>query len=355
MKRNVRFLIATTLAVLLLVGCQKPDDGTFRVLWRAGQVPGTLLSQFGKRPDVKLVVEIYTSDEDLLEKLAAKDAAYDLVEVNDRLAQELMDAGSLRPLHRGTIPNLANIDPFFLRVPFAPGEKYAAPYMAGFMGIVYNAEIVTLPIVSFNDVFHPLHKGGIATGPDPLEITASALLFAGLPLQELNNDKALAQITPLLNNWLSKVGAFPSTDPADALLRGDAYIGIVRSDDAARLFSANPKFQWVLPVEGFRLFVNALVIPKIARHTATAEAAINFLLSPESGLLISKEFPGTNPNLAARKLLSEAQLNNPASYPSDFNVAQATTFPALGDNAQKIRAYVMSLKAPVEQNSVSPR
>ena len=32
-------------------------------------------------------------------------------------------------------------------------------------------------------------------------------------------------------------------------------------------------------------------------------------------MLISKEYPYTNPNLAARTLLSPEQLANPASYP----------------------------------------
>ncbi|EDY18910.1 spermidine/putrescine ABC transporter,spermidine/putrescine-binding protein [Chthoniobacter flavus Ellin428] len=32
-------------------------------------------------------------------------------------------------------------------------------------------------------------------------------------------------------------------------------------------------------------------------------------------VLISKEYPYTNPNLAARKLLTPEQLANPASYP----------------------------------------
>lgn len=331
-------------AAALLTACEKPDD-TFRVLWKSGRIPGTLLTQFGERPGVKLAVETYTSDDDLLEKLSAKGAAYDLIETNDRMVRELAENGRLRPLDRPEIPNLANIDPAFSRLSFDPGGKYSAPYMAAIAGIVYNAETVTLPIIGFADVFHPQHAGRIAAGGDPLEIAAAALLTSGLPGSEMSTG-SISQITPLLADWLAKTGDAPFSDPAAALLKGEADIGIVRSDDAARLFAANPGFQWVLPAEGFRLIVNALVIPKTARHTDTAQALINFLLTPENGRAISEEFPGYNPNVAARELLDEAQRNNPASYPTGLDVTQAVMFPALGDNAKKIRELILSLKAP---------
>lgn len=336
-------LLTIALAFVLLTGCEKPDDGIFRVLSRPGEASAALLAEFGKRPDVKLALETYASDEELLQKLSAQDAAYDLLEVDDRMARELAENGYLRPLNLMAIPNLANVDPAFTRPPFDVGEKYAAPYMAGFIGIVYNAEAVTLPIVSFKDVFHPQHAGRIVVNPDDRDITAAALFSQGLPLQALNDDKALSQITPLLANWLPKINPHAPRDPADALLQGEAVIGIVPSDDAAKLFSANPKFQWVLPAEGFRLFVNALVIPKTARHLETAEAAINFFLTPENGVALSKESPGYNPNLAARKLLSESELNNPASYPTGIHIANTTTFPVLGDQSVKIRALIVSL------------
>lgn len=333
-----------TAAAALLTACEKPDD-TFRVLWKSGRLPGTLLKQFGERPDIKLAVETYTSDGDLLEKLSAKDAAYDLIEADDRMVRELAEGGRLRPLDRAKIPNLANIDPAFSRLTFDPGGKYSAPYMAAIAGIVYNAEAVALPVVGFADVFHPEYTGRIAAGGDPLEIAVAALLTSGLPVSKMSADD-ISQISPLLADWLAKTGDAPFADPAAALLKGEADIGIVRSDDAARLFAANPGFQWVLPAEGFRLIVNALVIPKTARHTDTAEALINFLLAPENGRAISEEFPGYNPNAAARELLSEAQRDNPASYPTGLDVTRAAMLPALGGDAQKIRERITSLKAP---------
>ena len=72
---------------------------------------------------------------------------------------------------------------------------------------------------------------------------------------------------------------------------------------------------FILPAEGAHQFIDNLCIPKSAAHKREAMLFMNYCLRPEVSKLISDEFPYTNPNLAARKLLSKEQLDNPASYP----------------------------------------
>jgi len=59
--------------------------------------------------------------------------------------------------------------------------------------------------------------------------------------------------------------------------------------------------------------------------------------------LISAEFPYTNPNLEARKLLSAAELANPASYPPGD--PRLVTFGDIGPSAVQIDKLVTDLKA----------
>jgi spermidine/putrescine transport system substrate-binding protein len=67
------------------------------------------------------------------------------------------------------------------------------------------------------------------------------------------------------------------------------------------------------------------------------------VLKPEVSAKISKEFPYTNPNLAARKLLTRAELSNPASYPPGN--PKLETFKDIGDQAVAIDKLVTDLKA----------
>lgn len=341
LKRFAPLLLA---AAFVLCGCEKPDD-TFRLLWRAGEVPAQLVARFGEQTGTKPVVETYSDDEELATKLSAKDKNYDLVQAEGHAVQALANQGLLRRLDHSEIPNLRNIAPEFLKLPFDPGAVYSAPFMAGFIGIVYNAETVTVPVVGFSDVFRPQHAGRIVVGGDAREIASCALLAAGIPINDASDDN-LAKIAPLLAAWLPGVKVFDPPDPKAAMLDGVADIGIVRSTAAAQLFAANPRFQWVLPAEGVRMFVTALAIPKSARHADAAEALINFLLRPESGKALSDEFPGFNPNAEARKLLTEEQLENPASYPAALSSARSETSGDIGAQAAKIRQFVAPQKTP---------
>ena len=58
--------------------------------------------------------------------------------------------------------------------------------------------------------------------------------------------------------------------------------------------------------------------------------------------MISDEFPYTNPNAAARKLLSAEQLANPASYP---RMGRLNTFRDIGRAAADIDKLMTDLKS----------
>ena len=65
------------------------------------------------------------------------------------------------------------------------------------------------------------------------------------------------------------------------------------------------------------------------------------VLRPEIAKLISDEFPYTNPNLGARRLLTSAQRANPASYP---RVEKWNTFRDIGRAAADIDRLMTDLK-----------
>jgi spermidine/putrescine transport system substrate-binding protein len=166
---------------------------------------------------------------------------------------------------------------------------------------------------------------------------------AGLPINDVT-DENLAKIKPLLQDWMSKIKVFDSDSPKTALSNGDVDIGVVWSGEGAILFNQNPKFQWVLPAEGFHMFIDSLAIPKTSRNKEMAEEFINFILRPDISKMILDEFPYYSPNAEARKLLSEAERNNPASYPPGFDMSKAQFFKDIGGQGSKVDELITSLK-----------
>ena len=155
--------------------------------------------------------------------------------------------------------------------------------------------------------------------------------------------KTLARVRPILARWFSLIKLFDSDSPKTALLNGDVDLGVVWSGEAALLYNEDPKFAFILPAEGAHQFVDSLAIPANARNPQAALAFMNYILRPEVSRLISAAFPYTNPNLAARQLLSVKELSNPASYPPGN--PKLATFSDIGASAVRIDKLVTELKA----------
>jgi spermidine/putrescine transport system substrate-binding protein len=127
------------------------------------------------------------------------------------------------------------------------------------------------------------------------------------------------------------------------LLNGDVDLGVVWSGEAARLIQEDRKFVYVLPQEGWHPFVDVLAIPTTSKNPSLAHQFLNYVLRPEVSKRISDEFPYTNPNAAARKLLTPEQLANAASYPKIEG--ELRTFRDIGKAAADIDRLVTELKA----------
>ena len=179
--------------------------------------------------------------------------------------------------------------------------------MTGIVGIVVNTEKVKEPIRGFRDLFQPKFRNRIVVVNDNREIVSWALVTLGIDQNDIT-PATLAKARPLLVEWLKLIKVFDSDSPKTPLLNGDVDLGVVWSGEAARLIQEDKKFSYVLPQEGWHPFVDVLAIPTTSKNPAAAHRFVDYVLRPEVSKQISDEFPYTNPNSAARKLLSAGQL-----------------------------------------------
>ncbi len=306
-------------------------------------IPQSVIDQFAAETGIKVSVENYASNEEMLAKLLAGGGSYDIIQPSEYVVSALIKEGLLQPIDQAKIPNLKNIDPKFLNMSFDPGNKYSVPFMAGTVGIVVNTDLIKDEIKSFNDVFTEKNKGKIVVLDDAREIVTWALLTQGISVNDMS-DANLEKVSPILKQWLPLIKVYDSDSPKTALLNGDVAIGVVWGGEGAILLNEDKKFKWVIPAEGTHLFIDSLAIPAKAKHPENALAFMNFILRPDVSKQISDAFPYTNPNLAARALLTPEQLANPASFPSDAELTKMQTFDDIGGQASKVDELVTSLK-----------
>ena len=339
--KSLRLLLPALLALVVSVSPARAA-GELNLFGWSEYIPQSVLDGFTKETGIKVNFETYASNEELLSKLVAGGGSYDLVQPSDYAAELMIRQKLLSPLDPALLPNLKNIAPEFRQRAHDPEGKFTVPYMSGTVGIVVNTAKVKTPVKGYGDVFTPAFKDRIVVLNDTREIVTWALYTLHLPINTITAEN-LEKARPVVAGWVKLVKVFDSDSPKTALLNGDVDVGIVWSGEAAILWKENKKFQYVIPAEGAHQFIDVLAIPANAKNKEAAHKLIDYILRPEVSVLISEAFPYTNPNLAARKLLSAEQLANPASYPPTD--AKLETFRDIGKAAADIDRLVTDLKS----------
>lgn len=339
-KRFVLALFIFGLIAAFLPACSAKKETVNLFCW-SEYVPQEVIDGFTKETGIKVNVENYASNEEMLAKLLAGGSKYDLIQPSEYTIEALTKIGKLEELNLANIPNIKNLDPKYTKLPHDPEGKFTVPWMVGSVGIVVNTAKITEPIKGYKDVFSGKYANRIVVLNDAREIVTWALASLGLPINEITPEN-LEKVKPVLAQWLPQIKVYDSDSPKTALLNGDVDLGIVWSGEAAILYAKNKQFQYTLPEEGAHQFIDSLAIPKGAPHKENAEKFINYILRPEVSKLISDGFPYTNPNLEARKVLTAEQRANPASYPP--GTPKLETFKDIGTAATDIDKLVTDLK-----------
>ena len=318
-------------------------QGTLSIFSWSEYIPQTVIDKFQESTGIKVSLENYASNEEMLAKLVSG-GSYDLIQPSEYTIEALIKENLLQPLDLSAIPNLKNIAPEYLNLSFDPANKYSVPWMVGSVGIVVNTAKIKEPITGYADLFQEKYKRRIVVLDDARELVSAALGSLGIPFNDITTEN-LGKARGVLAKWLPLVKVYDSDSPKTSLLNGDTDLGLVWSGEGALLLREDKKFKWVVPKESSHQFIDSLAVPKKSKNKVNAEKFINFILQPEISALISADFPYTNPNLEARKLLSPEDLANPASFPPAEDAAKLKLFKDIGKLASDVDALVTDLRA----------
>lgn len=338
-----RQIITIALASLFAVTAHAQKAKPLNLFCWSEYVPQAVIDGFTKETGIKVNVENYDSNEKMLAKLLAGGAKYDLIQPSEYVVESLIKQGKLAELDKAKMPNFKNLDAKYLNLAHDPGNKFSVPWMVGSVGIVVNTAKIKDPIEGYADVFSGKYKRRIVVLDDNREIVSWALSVEKLPVNTITKE-ALAKVKPVIKGWLAQVKAYDSDSPKTKFLKGDVDIGIVWSGEAAILHKEGKgKFKYVLPKEGAHMFVDSLCIPANAPNKEAAEKFIDYILRPEVSKLVSADFPYTNPNAEAFKVLSKEEQENPASYPQGSPVLEL--FRDIGKSARDIDKMMTDLRS----------
>ena len=277
-----------------------------------------ILTEFQETYGVKVTMDIYASNEDLLAKLQGGATGYDVIVPSDYMVNIMINLGLLEPLDYSVIKTIANIDPENLKPYYDPHNTYSVPYMWGTSGYSYDTSVLGEDLASWKEVFEPRPevRGKVVMLDDQREVIGAALVYLGYEINETSDD-ALAKAKQLLLTQKPYVLAYSSQNNDDLLVAGEALIAHIWTGDALMSQQEKPTLRYVIPTEGCTVWQDNLCVPKTAPHKYTAMVFIDFLNRPDIAGRNANYIMYGSPNKAAREqgYIDQEVLNNPGVYP----------------------------------------
>lgn len=294
-------------------------------------LPQSVIDKFEQTYNIKVNYSTFSSNEEMLAKLMAGGGQYDIAVASDFMVEILKKQNLILEINKENLPNLKNIGPQFLNLPFDPDNQYSVPYMwlAGI--IAYDSS--KLPegtITSYADLWKPELKNSLTILDDQRAIIGITLKKLGYSLNE-TDPEVLEKAKQELIKLQSNIKSYDSDSPKTSLINGEAKAIFAWGAEGSLARRENPNVKYVFPKEGLFLQQDNFVIPKDAKNIKAAELFMNFIMEPEISAEISLHFPYGNPNVEAYPYIEKEIMEDLSVYPPEEEIKRGEYLKDIGD------------------------
>lgn len=312
MKRKL-FVVLCFLC-LVLSGCSKKDEGrVLNVLNWSSYIPDEVVRDFEKETGIRVNYGTYSSNEELLAKIAnSKEGTYDLIFPSDYMIEIMKSRGLLQELDKSKLDNYKNIDSNYLNLSYDSNNRYSLPFVLATVLIAVNRDVISDEVSSYSDLLDSKFKNEIVLLDDQRIVIGMGLLALGYDMNSTNT-KEIDEAREFLLELKKNVKAFDSDSPKNFLITGEASIAVIWNAEAALAKKANPNIEIIYPDEGMALSVDNFAILKGSKNTSEAYQFIDYILDGKVMSKIIEAYPYKNVNKDASKYLSSWYLDNPAT------------------------------------------
>lgn len=298
MKKVLVFVLMAAMTLGLLAGCgnnnsnggsgdesltaaEKYGSDTLKLYNWGEYMSENLLSDFEKQFGVKVICELFDSNEMMYTKLSAGDS-YDVLVPSDYMIERLIREDQLQPIDKSLIPNMSELAKPVMNLDYDPDNTYSVPYFWGSVGIVYNHNNVPKEQVEeqgYSIMKNTDYKGHIYIYDSERDSFMMAFKALGYSANTDKEDEIQAAA-----DWLTELNQ--TMDPVivgdeviDAMINGTKDMAIVYSGDAVTILDENEDMSYSTPKEGTNIWCDAMVIPKNAENPKLAHEFINYVLT----------------------------------------------------------------------------
>lgn len=351
---RVKTLMASVAVLSVSAVTALAQDRVVNVYNWSDYIDEEILTDFTAETGIKIVYDVFDSNDILETKLLAGSTGYDIVVPSGTFLARQLQAGVFQPLDKSKLSNIGNLDPTVAArlATYDPDNAHAINYMWGTTGIGYNVKKVAEALGEDFDantwdmVFNPeisakLKDCGIYVLDASDEVLPAALNYLGLDPDSKNADD-ITKGGDLLFEARANVRKFHSSEYINALANGDICVAVgwsgdvLQARDRAAEADAGVEVEYTIPKEGALMWFDNMAIPADAQNVEEAHEFLNYMMRPEVMAKASNYVYYANGNLASQEFLEDDVIDDPAIYPDETTLSNLYITTPYGQRTQRV-------------------
>jgi spermidine/putrescine transport system substrate-binding protein len=309
----------------------------------ANYVPPELLKRFEIETGIKVVLDVYDSNDAMLAKLQAGGGGYDIVVPSNSVMATMIKSGLLQKVEAPKLGNFKNVLPPHDHPDVDKNRDYSVPYLWGSTGFTYDAAKVPGGKLneSWKEFFEPRPEleGKIAALNDQGEMFTAAAHYLGI--DTCTEKPADAQkILELLERQKPKVKIYSSSGTIGRVATGEVVMHQQWNGASHRSREKLASATFVFPVEGMNLWGDNFAVPKGAPTLENAKIFMTWMMIPKN-IAEATNFSGYNNAIRGSEAFIQAELRaDPAINPPETLKARFRPVKDCSPQARELRDNV---------------
>lgn len=301
--------------------------------WSDYFAPETV-SRFEKETGIKVVYDVYDSNQILEAKLYAGNTGYDVVfPTNYPYFYRQVEVGIYQPIDPKAVPNLKGTETTFSKPLEINGKVMGAPYLWNTIGIAYDVDKINKifdgkpPEDSWSFVFDPenmkkLSQCRVAFIDSAIYMDPIILNYLGLKKdsQDYADYQRAIEVMMAIRPY---VVYFHDSQYLNDLANGNICVAVGWSGDLviarnrAKEAGNNINIRYMNPKEGSLFLYDVMAIPSTSKQPELAQKFINYILEPTTMADLTTNLGFPNPVPASHKYMPASILSDPSIYPNE--------------------------------------
>lgn len=313
-------------------------EGALNIYAWSDSIDPALIARFEAETGIKVSMGSYQSNEDLLTKIQAGSAGYDIVMPSQHFVKIMIDQGLLEDIDAQTLAAFQQVDPKWRGQWWDATNEYSIPFSYGTAGYTVNRDQYKGPVDSWAAFFEPGAdlQGKIASLSYPDEVVGAAQLYLGVPF--CTEDSAeMKKVLDLLVAQKPSVATYSSDNIENRIGGGEVAAHFWWDGNSMKTrLNDGANIEFAMPKEGLVGWLDSLAVPKGAANIDNAKKFIDFMSTVENATVQYNYYGHSSPVAIDAATAKYTPENAPELFPTVKVEFSRACSPAAQDLVTKV-------------------